>query len=246
MAKDKSVSPAPTEFVLSESMKACVSNGNRLIDDAYAVEFQEPPATKLMLSVIAQEEFAKAFVLFLVREKVIDWNRFILRAMNDHACKQLVGVIIEYIDPQLETMEEMKQWAFQEAELGDQLPEYVASAIVILRHEKIGKWESTNWDWVETPVYDPSILQIAEGKRDRLKQDALYVRLGKDARILSSPIEVAEAKIKEEFKRAEDYRFFVTQLLTEEPHSSSTYRKVCAVLKQLFQSGHSASENTLF
>ncbi len=245
MKKDKPASIAPAEAVLTSSLKACIANGERLLDDAYAVEFQEPPSTKLMLSVIAQEEFAKAFLLFMVRENVIDWSRHILRAMNDHACKQLVGVIIEYVDPQLDTMEDMKKWAEQEAELGPQLPPKVASAINILRHEKIRRWESNNWDWAEAPKYDSSVVRIAEGMRDRMKQDALYVRLGRDARVVSTPGEVAEGNVNAEFERARAYRYFVTSLLNDGGHPSSTYPKVRAALKAMFHTQIDASEGAI-
>ena len=87
----------PSEEALSAAIKACLHNGSRLINDAYQVEFETPAATKLMLCMIAQEEVAKAFFLFMVSQDIIPWNRFIWRATNDHSCKQLVGVILDYL-----------------------------------------------------------------------------------------------------------------------------------------------------
>jgi hypothetical protein len=35
-----------------------------------------------MLSMLAQEEFAKVFLLFLVKQEIIPWDGDLLRAMN--------------------------------------------------------------------------------------------------------------------------------------------------------------------
>ena len=51
------------EKAITNSITSCIANGERLIADAYQVEFEKPPATKLILSLIAQEEFAKAFLM---------------------------------------------------------------------------------------------------------------------------------------------------------------------------------------
>jgi AbiV family abortive infection protein len=220
---------------LDASIRSCVENGERLLDDAMWLEHQNPPATKLVLSVIAQEEFAKAFLLILVRQNVIPWSPQLLRAMNDHACKQLVGVILNYIDPYWETIEELKAIVAEDAALGDLLPYSVASAINILRHEKIRRWESANWVWAEDPEYDPVVQRIADGKRDRLKQDALYVRIARDGRVASAPTSVTEASVDVEYDRAKRYHLFLTFLLDGREKDSTRYKKICATLKALFE-----------
>ena len=187
MAKAKATSINPGKAVLTASIVACIDNGERFLNDAMQVEFQELPCTKLMLSMIAQEEFAKAFVLLLVREDVVPWSPQLRRAMSDHACKQPVGVIIEYVDPEWETIEELERIIRVDVELGDRLPPKVASAINVMRHEKIRRRESNSWVWAEEPEYEGSILRIAEGKRDRIKQDVLYVRLGGDGSVTAGP-----------------------------------------------------------
>lgn len=234
MAKAKATSINPGKAVLTASIVACIDNGERILDDAMQVEFQEPPCTTLMLSMIAQEEFAKAFVLLLVRENVFPWSPQLLRAMNDHACKQLVGVVIEYVDPEWETIEELKRIIRVDGELGDRLPPKVASAINILRHEKIGRWESNSWVWVEPPVYEPSVLRIAEGKRDWVKQDALYVRLGRDGSVASTPTSVTQASADDEFAKADRYRLFVNSLVQDGARDSMAYGKVREALRILF------------
>jgi hypothetical protein len=206
----------PTTAVLTKSMKACIANGARLLDDAYPSVFPpfEPSScTKLMLSMIAQEEFAKAFLLFLVREDIVPWSRELLRAMNDHACKQLVGAVVEYLEgPYWETMEEFRARIEQEVEIGDLMPKPVVDAMSVLRNEKIRRWQSKGWDWAEPPEYDRAIVQIAKGKRERVKQDAVYVRLGADASVVSTPLDLDEAIADAEFERAQSYRSFITRI----------------------------------
>ena len=209
----ETVTPQPKKEVLAASIRACIMNGERILDDATMLEFQEPPCTRLMLSMIAQEEFSKAFLLFLVLEDVIPWSVQLLRAMNDHACKQLVGVVIEYVDPEWETTEQLEKIAAEDLELGDRLPFGVASAIDILRHEKIRRWESNDWQWAEHPNYEPSVLRIAKGKRDRFKQDALYVRLGRHGGVANMPTKVTRASADEECAKANQYRWFVNSVV---------------------------------
>ena len=93
------------------------------------------------------------------------------------------------------------------------IPRKVADALNILRYEKIGRWVSRSWVWAEEPDYDHDALAIAEGKKDRLKQDALYVRLGKDGCVASIPLNHGAATLADEMERAERFRLLVERLL---------------------------------
>src|SRR5437879_1769498 len=57
---------SPNIKTLRESSTACLENGRRLLDDAEYLEFSEPATTSYVLSLLAEEEFAKGFVLALV------------------------------------------------------------------------------------------------------------------------------------------------------------------------------------
>jgi hypothetical protein len=104
----------------------------------------------------------------------------------------------------------------------------------LLRYEKIGRWEANNWVWAEDPDYDTSARRIAEGKKDRHKQDALYVRIGRDGRVCSTPqTTITEDETSDELARANRYRHFVNSLLGQADRSHR-YEKGMAALRLLF------------
>jgi AbiV family abortive infection protein len=234
MTASKTKITVPKKSSLNASIRACNDNGQKILEDIDMLQVQEPLSRQVALSIIAQEEFAKAFLLILVRDGVVPWSQYLLRAMNDHSCKQLVGILIEYVDFQWETLEELQAHYEHEYSTGDGVPHKVADAMDILRHEKIGRWESKNWEWVDPPNYDPSIQQIAKGRRDQLKQDALYVRIGRDGGVISDPTKITPEIVKEEIERAKRYAAFLDSLLAEHKNSSITYSKVRKFLGALF------------
>ena len=223
----------PSKSALLATIQACVENGERLLEETYDLEFREQPSSRFFLIMIAQEEFAKAFILFLVREDIVLFSPPVLRAINDHACKQLVGMIMDYMIMHWDDVEELRAAISNDYDLGDRLPNDVGSAMELLRYEKIGRWESNNWVWAEDPKYDTSALRIAEGRKDRRKQDALYVRVGRDGRVCSTPQTISEDETRDEFERARRYRSFVDSMLDGKA-SSHRYDKAMAALKILF------------
>ena len=211
----------PSGEVLEASIAACMANAERLTDQSYDLEFREPPALQLYVLLIAQEELAKAFLLLLVRDGIIPFTRPLLRAMNDHACKQLVGLIMDYIIMRWETVDEARELIRRDAELGHKLLPEVESAIMLLRFEKVGRWESKSWDWVEPQTYEHVAKQIADGRADRRKQDALYVRIGGDGRVCPPPA-ITETQIREEKERLGNFCYLLNALVEGR---ETTYRQ---------------------
>ena len=231
-----------TRFI--EAAAACVCNGERLLEDAEYLVYSEPPSTSFALALIAQEEFAKAFLMILVSKSVVPWNALMYRATRDHTCKQLMGLVMSYINPDsdedfkrsmewLKENEERKKlfaaydattdkterdrvWArIQEiSEKHDSLPSSVLDAIYILRHEKIGRWESSRWYRAEEPVYDTVAKHLADGKLDREKQDAIYVRIARNGQVAKTPAEVAVGDAKPAMEVADRLRSLVKSLLS--------------------------------
>jgi AbiV family abortive infection protein len=233
---------------LLRTIQACIENGERLLEESYNLEFLNPPSTRFVLVMIAQEEFAKAFILYLIKEGTVPFTPSVLRAMNDHASKQLVGMIMDYMIMHWDNIDELKAAIDKDYELGDRLPYDVGSAMDLLRFQKIGGWEPDNWFWAEDPDsdYDTSALRIAEGKKDRHKQDALYVRIGRDGRVCSTPQIITQDETCDELARADRYRHFVNSLLSEDTQSelslcaagspplSTRHGKAMAAIKLLF------------
>jgi AbiV family abortive infection protein len=86
---------------IEQSVRAALTNGHCLLDDADFLQFSDPPATAYFLSLIAQEEFAKAFLLALVRRGIVPWDQHVLRATRDHTCKQLLCVVMDSMEDRL-------------------------------------------------------------------------------------------------------------------------------------------------
>lgn len=247
-----------------KAAEACLANGDRLLHDADWVLCEEhPAATSLSLAMIAQEEFAKGFLLLLVDRGVIRWTSLLHRATRDHTCKQLVGLVLTHLAPDWD--EERKRDQEWLAELGEHrrlmdehegssdkdereriwkrieeisgkwnsLPPAVADAIFILRHEKIGRWESSTWFWEDEPNYDPLAKGLADGKVDRRKQDALYVRLGRRGQVATTPSQVKHEEAKAAIECAERMRFFVRYILGKNS-GGVEYGKIESAFKAAF------------
>lgn len=221
--------------MLDETIAECIINGSRLSDESFDLEFRDPPRLQLYVLLIAQEEFAKAFILLLVRDGIIPFSRPLLRAINDHACKQLASLIMDYVAMRWETIEEAKAMVESDAELGDRLPPDIESAVLLLRFEKVGRWESSAWVWNEQPTYHTNAKRIADGKADRRKQDALYVRVGGDGRVCPSA-PVTEMEVNVEKDRLRDFQSLVTSMMNMSA-DSSRYAKAMSFIRKMFALG---------
>ena len=76
------------------SIDACLANAERLMDDALQLEFQQRGGTRLAICMLAQEEYAKAFLLYMVREELVPWDTDLSRVIRNRACKRLVAIVM--------------------------------------------------------------------------------------------------------------------------------------------------------
>jgi hypothetical protein len=182
-----------------------------------------------MVSILAQEEFAKAFLLFLVKQEIIPWDGDLLRVMNNHSCKHLVAIVMEYLDPQWETVEELRSILEAEFALDGAFPRPVSSALNILYHEKMRRG-----DFFDESDYDPDVVRIATGERDKAKQDAVYVRIDRSGRVRSTPLSVTLEAAKAEYEKAGRYQWLVTSLATDGPRDSEQFRKLREAMKIVY------------
>jgi hypothetical protein len=87
---------------LKPAILASLENGDRLTGDAELMLDYERFPTAYALALLAQEEYAKAFLLSLVAARALSWSPQIKRALHDHVCKQLASVILDYLSPDIE------------------------------------------------------------------------------------------------------------------------------------------------
>ncbi|WP_213215265.1 hypothetical protein [Roseibium polysiphoniae] len=226
-----------SQVELNRAIRASIDNCDRLIEESYDLEFREPADTRLFLLMIAQEEAAKAFLLYLVREEIITMSREVGRAMNDHACKQLVGILLDYLVAKWETIAELDEQIRYDLELGDLLPQDVGSALEILALEKVHAWRSGAPIWVEDPNYDRMVLKVSKGAIDRRKQDALYVRLSKTGAIASVPGKIKPEEANLAFDSVNEHiRFVDCAAFGDQGQTSIRFEKVLQALQVVFGS----------
>ena len=259
-----------------EAAKACFANAERLLNDADFVSHPEHPGgTSFALATIAQEEFAKAFLLWLASRGVITWNPFVCRATRDHTCKQLLGLVMKHLNPDSdEEVRRDKEWwaeheehksllvAYQSSadknerdrmwkrieEIStkhNSLPSSVTDAIFILRYEKIDRWKSSTWVWEKEPVYDPLAKGLADGELDREKQDALYVRLGREGHVAKTPTQVKYEDAKAAMEIADRMRYFVKFMLAQNEVVGMEYEKIESLFKSVFANLAEADKQSL-
>jgi len=225
------------------SIAACLDNADRLLEETYNLEFRSPSATRYFMAVIAQEEVAKAFLLHLVQIGIVQLTPAVRRAINDHRCKHLVGMMMDYMIMHWDSAEELKALINFDFDMGDRLPNDVGSALEILCHEKIGRWTDNSWSWAEDPAYDSTALKIAEGKKDRRKQDALYVRTGGDGQLASTPSVITDDETRLELERGRRYAQFMGSVYRGDGggFDEIRFRKIMTALRLLFPEPLSAA-----
>ena len=126
------------------------------------------------------------------------------------------------------------------------LPRSVEGAINILRHEKIGRWQSSSWGWADAPVYDEIAKRLGDGKLDREKQDAIYVRLGRNGQVAKTPAEVKSEDATAAMDTAKRLGTLLEGLLSGSVGGSFEYEKVESAIKIVFQSLSGADEQSQF
>ena len=181
---------------LCAAIRASFENAERLLQDAgYLLEYGCFP-TSYALSILAQEEFAKAFLLHLAHIKVIPWDSDVCQALRQHTCKQLVAMIMEYLNSEWErylaTLEIPRQKTF---------PRHIADALNIIRHEKIPRERAFSWLEDEEAICDSEARRIADGSVDKQKQNAFYVDVAKTGQIASTPFGITSETASTEFPK---------------------------------------------
>lgn len=189
---------------LPRAMSACVENGQRLHQDAEWLG-TDRSATTVALCILAQEEFAKAFLLHLVFEGIVPWTAKVRESLRNHRHKQLLGLIMEWLSPSDDEFSARIMMKPGEATL----PAHVVDAMK-LYVERVQPQGHISCPPVAS---DPMAKSVVDGDRDKQKQDALYVRLSEDGEVISVPTPVTGEAVNEELDRTKRLSDLVSPLL---------------------------------
>jgi hypothetical protein len=117
-----------------------------------------------------------------------------------------------------------------EYDLERRFPPHVSSALNILYWEKILPGE-----FFDDNDYEPSVLTVAFGERDKVKQDALYVDLDRSCRVKSTPVKrVTREQAQAEYERASRYGSIVRRLCEPDAYEGLQLQKLRDATKVLF------------
>jgi AbiV family abortive infection protein len=178
---------------LLQAIQDCIENGQRLQQDAEALRINQS-VTEIALCILAQEEFAKAFLLQLVYEGSISWSPQVRDTLHRHNFKQLVGLIMEWLSPSDD--EFSARWMAAGAGRSA-FPTHIADATTIF----VEKISSRGQKSFTSAVNDPVLKSIINGDRDKIKQDAFYVRLSNEGKVISTPSQFTLENIEAERDR---------------------------------------------
>lgn len=221
----------PTLKHLERSIQVTSDNGKRLLEDATLLLDWDRFGTALALAVLAQEEFAKAFLLQLVQDDAVPWIPEVRRSMARHQCKHLLAVVMDWLGPfdisellanhrRNEEFHEAKMaWLNRRiarlaqgefaADSNDpeplepevSFPEEIAIALNIYRHEEIERLKS-GIGWRDPDWSKGRARDIADGALDRVKQAALYVDISRTGEIGQHPGQVTREQAAEAIEAA--------------------------------------------
>lgn len=212
------------------SICACLAHGKRLLEDAEWSTNQ--PSTGLVLSLLAQEECAKAFVLTLVRDRILPWTEEVRRSLSVHKCKNLMTIIMEWLSAMNELRLTEEDASATRSEDAEHLPSDVATAMNIYRHEiieSIGRRHPKRYsDW------RGRARKVADGQHDRKKQAALYVGIREDGDVESLP-PTSQETFDEEFARGKTLLEFASDVDRKCIFAYREYELFADIFKAMFK-----------
>jgi AbiV family abortive infection protein len=214
-----------------------LKNAQRLLADAQMLKDFDGIPSAFALTVLAEEEFAKAFILYLVEMEVIPWTREIARSLNDHSSKHLIGIVVDWVTTFIADFftELGKDYKNLEVSKLPWTPEG-AHAMNIYRHNRVGRFR--NGDEALTVNYtepEEKAVDRAIEKRDKSKQDAIYVAVASDGGVARSPFDTSVEKLREERERADRFNLFCTDFLGNELiMRNPSFRVFADTIKEVF------------
>lgn len=182
---------------LRASIKVVLENARRLFDDAKFLEESSRFPVAYALCILAQEEYGKAFLLYLAEKQSVPWTSGLQKALRKHQCKQLVALLMEYLQRKdfLELLNDPDRLRGAST-----LPDHVIDAIHIVVHEHIRESDRVDWLDDDQEVH-PVANRIARGILDREKQTGFYVQVGWNGAVHKAPTMISAERCREEIAR---------------------------------------------
>ena len=210
------------------ALQECVRNGCSLLEDAEYLRDWDKHGTAYAIAILAEEEFSKAFLLYLIQDDVIPWTPEIRRAIRNHECKHLLAILTEHL------AEKGEYWWTKTLDErinapDEPLPRQLIAAINLFRHDKVGRFQSPSWDILEPGDYDSVTKKVADGSVDRAKQSAIYVNIASDGTTLTTPRAVSAAQSAAEIEKAKR----IKEMATDMEHGFVSAFREYAALKKL-------------
>lgn len=165
----------------------------------------------------------------MIREEMIPWDADVLRIIRNHSCKHLIALVIDYVEPEWEDIEEIKAIIDAEYELGGRFPKKISSALNILYFEKI-----ENGNFLDDSDYDRDVEDIAKGKIDCIKQNAIYVDIDKSCRAKNLPRVILQEDAEREQRKAEHYISAVRRLVGPNAYEGVQLSKLRKAVKAVY------------
>ncbi|NLD46227.1 MAG: AbiV family abortive infection protein [Clostridiaceae bacterium] len=180
-----------------------INNARRLHEDAILLHDMERYPTAYSISILAQEEFGKAFMLHLATEGKMPWNDGLQKAFRSHSCKQLVALIMAYLERNDWDWIDMKERYNELYRGASNFPDFVIDAVHIIVLEYVKQFH--RMEWLDSPgrEIDPQANRIAKGILDREKQTGFYISIGNNGTVTREPNLITESQSKEELERTE-------------------------------------------
>src|ERR1700691_2154317 len=214
-----------------------LKNAQRLLADAETLKDFDGIPSAFALTVLAEEEFAKAFILYLAEMEVIPWTREISRSLNDHSSKHLMGIVVDWITTFIADFFTELGRDHKSHEITD-LPwtSEVAHAMNIYRHNRVGRFHDGDGGItiVSNEPGEKAIDRAIE-KRDKSKQDAIYVTVGADGSVARNPFDTYVERLRDERQRADRSNVFCTDFLGNELIvRNPSFRLFADTIKEVF------------
>ena len=180
------------KYEMENTAKAAYENANELREDALILFEKSRFSRATALSILAEEEYSKAFMIYLCAQNS-RWDSAIFKALKKHSNKQSISeAMIMYINWFVDNYNNVMK--INSVTFGHAQPEIYPDK------KKLDEILNNAKSRIKKPV------------KDFLKQDSFYVGLSKECKATSLPKNVSEKEAKSSLKDSLTFKV-ITEIL---------------------------------